>query len=721
MELKTRKTDVMYLAKKWQSAIYIITGITIILFLFSDVLETKDFLYFNDFVVPISESSLDAYLSNLNSISLSGNLRYNFFNEVIPLLFLKLLAIFVPYTDAVKLFFMSFLIIPFIISYNFLKKVSGDGLLSFSLGLFSVLNLWFYDRLYQGHIFYYLFFFVFAVPYIYFLFFSDNQNKYLILGILFSLSFLSYYHYAIILVYITIIKAILDIAFEKNRLFKLIISYSLIGLTSLFLLLPFILFEISTYYQVSSFSSATNDASLAYFAAQSTVFSVFGLLRMGMGSFLLVRNNLPIYIIIFVTIIGVTLYLSCIKNKKNINNIKLMIVVLILSFLSFGYWINQDLLKIVYEYVPMMAIYRDMNKFVGIEIILLCFLLASNIYNVKKSRIYIISALIIAISIIPYSSGFSYFSTLNNDLLYEENDPGLYNIVTFPSYPMIFKTENNKFFHQYLPQANSFSMKETIYLPYPYQGGFKSEAALHLFEDIYTNKLSKESLKSRLNNLSVKYIYYYKNFDFKTNDNNYDIWYKKIDPVSLIYNKYYENEEIIIYKNDDYKPLIYSTGAYFRRLNPTKYNIYIENLKESKELFFLGSFSKEWKLYLISHPNNSWCKPLIFHDSVQTTECEHTQQFVTADELFNLWKEPLFNDTHKIINEYANGWTIDPDYIKKNYPKESYTENPDGSINIEMILFFKSQSDFNNGFIISGLTSIAIIIYFVRNRKRNKK
>jgi len=74
--------------------------------------------------------------------------------------------------------------------------------------------------------------------------------------------------------------------------------------------------------------------------------------------------------------------------------------------------------------------------------------------------------------------------------------------------------------------------------------------------------------------------------------------------------------------------------------------------------------------------------------------------------------------------EYVNGWTIDSKYIKQNFPKEYYKENFDGSIDIELVLYFKPQKYFYLGLGISGIILLSCIGYlgwcFARSRKRKE-
>ena len=74
-----------------------------------------------------------------------------------------------------------------------------------------------------------------------------------------------------------------------------------------------------------------------------------------------------------------------------------------------------------------------------------------------------------------------------------------------------------------------------------------------------------------------------------------------------------------------------------------------------------------------------------------------------------------------MILDYANGWAIDFQYIKDNYSPEYYTTNPDGSINIELVLYFKPQSYFYIGLIISGTILILCIFYIIYHSIKSRE
>jgi hypothetical protein len=176
----------------------------------------------------------------------------------------------------------------------------------------------------------------------------------------------------------------------------------------------------------------------------------------------------------------------------------------------------------------------------------------------------------------------------------------------------------------------------------------------------------------------------------------------------------------IYYTKQTSLPTVYSKNIKFQKIYSTKYNLYIKEISKPQQLSFLESYHNDWKLYLKKNPSSSWCKPLGIYNITKTTECEHTQKFFEGEELSYLYKKPIFDNTHEMVLDYANSWTIDPQYIKDNYSKDYYTENQDGSINIEMVMYFKPQSYFYLGIIISATTLFICIIYLIISGIKNR-
>jgi hypothetical protein len=193
-----------------------------------------------------------------------------------------------------------------------------------------------------------------------------------------------------------------------------------------------------------------------------------------------------------------------------------------------------------------------------------------------------------------------------------------------------------------------------------------------------------------------------------------------------LWQKIFENKDFALYKiGDEFfdgKIQASSSGLSFEEINPVTYKVYIQGLHSPSQLSFLEAFNPGWKVYLEPNPTSQWCETSAHFESTGVTECQGQQQLSGVGDLSYLYKKPIFDNTHQLIDGYANGWTIDPNYIKQNFDTSYYKENPDGSIDVELTLYFKPQSYYDIGFIVSGTTLLACLGYvgwdFARRRKK---
>jgi hypothetical protein len=238
----------------------------------------------------------------------------------------------------------------------------------------------------------------------------------------------------------------------------------------------------------------------------------------------------------------------------------------------------------------------------------------------------------------------------------------------------------------------------------------KNLAGLHSFEDI----------EGIVNKFNIRYVVFRKDLSSSG--------YVNADELSLLHNELIKKTKLIV--SNEYldifdfgaeEPQINGENLYYEEINPIKYKIYVKNITSTQELSFLESLNDGWKLYIDQNPTNSWCEQSQGYDN-DVVECQPKQKFFEGEELTYLYKKPIFDNTHSLIDGYANGWIIDPNYIKQNFDPSYYKENPDGSIDIELTLYFKPQSYFDLGLIISGATLLACLGYlgwdFTRRRKK---
>jgi len=182
---------------------------------------------------------------------------------------------------------------------------------------------------------------------------------------------------------------------------------------------------------------------------------------------------------------------------------------------------------------------------------------------------------------------------------------------------------------------------------------------------------------------------------------------KEISKLSYLKKVDLGTEELLVFENKDFRPHLYITSEEetiykyvdyqkidYQFINPTKYNIKLKNLSELVYLNFSESYHPDWKIKVGKF---NWFKVL------------------TDKNYF------LLDEFHFENNALFNSFVIDPDYIKSHYSNSSYKENPDGSIDVELTLFFRPQSYLYFGLIISITTLVACLGYLIYLKIRDIK
>jgi hypothetical protein len=178
-----------------------------------------------------------------------------------------------------------------------------------------------------------------------------------------------------------------------------------------------------------------------------------------------------------------------------------------------------------------------------------------------------------------------------------------------------------------------------------------------------------------------------------------------------------DNGNYELYTTKNRNILLESPNLTFQKINAVEYKLYLKNIRNTQELKFNDTFNADWKLYLQKNPNLSFCETGDIFKFNDTAQCKSKFSFFNFSELSNLWNNSIFDKSHTVLNDFSNQWIIDPGYIKKFYNSDYYTINKDGSINIELVLYFKQQLYFYYGLIITfsvvvlSTTYLIIILY----------
>jgi hypothetical protein len=434
-----------------------------------------------------------------------------------------------------------------------------------------------------------------------------------------------------------------------------------------------------------------------------------------------------------------------IKKSKNKNGYYFLFVYLIfLLFFKadaepFGFVFSWLMAKI-----PLFSIFRNPQQKISLLLLLCQSVIILFLFDYldekrfKKLKILLITLLFVY----SVAMGFYYFTgdfIPKNDIVtsipeeykivatYINNDNSIKRIMPLPYNESTwlnttFNYEGYNLFSYLLPEKQIYNRNNGAFSQY------NSLFMTKIGDDIQNHK---KNLYIDMQSLNIDTIIYEGFVDeadrFKVNEDQQ----KNINYLNNQKNLYLDKDfgEIKIYRlNKSFiKSYINSNNLSFQKINPIKYKLYIKDIKNNQDLSFLESFDNNWHLYLNQNPKYSWCQKLQLYNNNgnSVVECQSNQRFFEGEELSYLYKKSIFDDTHKLVNDYANQWAIDPEYIKNNFDKSYYKENPDGSIDIELTLYFKPQSYFYVGLIISGTTLVGCLGYLgwdlVRRRKRRKE
>ncbi len=409
-----------------------------------------------------------------------------------------------------------------------------------------------------------------------------------------------------------------------------------------------------------------------------------------------------IFIFLNMSLFWILFFKITIQNK--LNRLSISLLVLLLFLILFSVWWREPL-WIVYSYlynnISFFSFFRTFSNVLLFAFYIFLIFILVNIKQINYKYLWFISMTFILYFIIS---------------------------VNYYSYNKTVKLPDDYFIVKNIIDQNS-SWKNVMLLPcstYDYYSWDTWKQDKYFLESYLNNNwiifyrptLSNyEPIKSLFDKVCS---YNFKNSDFKNYNIGYILLRKDLKYIEKNYYEYFDESKLKwiqqIYNWEYlslYKLNFTNYNTEFIYITPIKYKINI-NFKYETEIKNLTNFHPEWKIYL---KNQEW--------------------------LFN---KPLFENSHHLVYDYANWWTISKDeiikYVNENYSKELqkewypktlkngkidykyYTLNSDGSIDVELTLYFKPQSYFYLWLIISGSTFIVLIWYlwydFIRSRRKKE-
>lgn len=627
-------------------------------------------------------------------------------------------------------------------TYYIIKKISGNAMFGYFSGLFIIMNNFILEQLifWPGHYFYNVISLIilFYISYNIYMFGLTWRtciylilNSILIIHPFFLVMYISYLFLFFIFYFFFIRKNIFSFLFVI-----------ILGTLSIhfYWLIPFIsnLFNqsVQNIYNGNQSPILYGYMSMANYVNLFNYFNYIGTLALKLH-----QGTLQ-YFFYFGLLCSIAFVLIKSKTKGNTNIYIIFLASIYLIFFTLALGPNSKLTGNLWMWafnnVPGFGFFRSFTRFLIISLISVIFLFAVFIKQwilriEYKNFIFLCGIILLIYTNLIFLTG-DLAGTIgkaeipqeyvNINEKYFSNDSNKFSIISYPNTPYESYTWSVNKNIQVFPQIIYFNLY-FFSKPIAYNGfAFFLDQKNNLFKKVFAFNYNFEyynEFDQDLSSLNIRYVIVHKDlFDVLNID-------KKVE-----YEKYYEyfknNQKYILKEDNEYyalfeiknfQPLLRGNSIFFKSINPTKYKLYIKNMTSVQDISFMRSFHNEWKLYLKPMPTNSWCQELEDYKNTNIIECQHTKNFFESEELSYLYQKPIFDNTHKIVYEYANGWTIDPKYIKKNFSKEYYKENPDGSIDIELILYFKPQSYFYLGLIISSLTLLICSVYLIYHwRKR---
>ena len=412
---------------------------------------------------------------------------------------------------------------------------------------------------------------------------------------------------------------------------------------------------------------------------------------------------------------GVLIYFSFFKKRKSLIFLYYWLYVFFLLAFSIG---PRGTLGSIYRYfLDNFSTFSFFRSYQNIFIILIIFVFYLCLLLAKQERKF--SYFLQGLSILCFISFFLFqninFTSRSSNIPTEyfdvkkivDDDKSINRVLLLPysvyDYYRWDNPKNDKYFLQtFFNKSGLVFYRPTIDNTLLYNFYNKINSGLDYENDLY--------------NLGVKYILLRK--DLTKSDIGYYTPLKQPIPGKLLLS----TNNIELYSLDAYKPIITGNNVLFSRENPILYKIMVKNLHGKDGIHFLESFHYGWNLYINKFDSDQNCGEYILFPEERTTECLLKKGTTIKDRL-----DTKILDAEHIVSPdgYTNTWIVDSDEIKQGFNRSYYKENSDGSIDMELTLYFKPQSYLYLGLIISGTTLLGCLEYLgvdlIKRKKKNKE
>lgn len=164
-------------------------------------------------------------------------------------------------------------------------------------------------------------------------------------------------------------------------------------------------------------------------------------------------------------------------------------------------------------------------------------------------------------------------------------------------------------------------------------------------------------------------------------------------------------------------------GSSFTEESPVDYSLVVHGLRGSFDLRFLQSENVGWKLF--PQPWRAVTCPAVASYQVAPgvtgteAECSGGRALEVGRGLGLQATAPTADSSHRLVDDFANSWILDPVVLRRTLPAGSYTNNPDGSMDLRLQLYYQPQSYFYDGLVMLALIVLAAVIVLLLDLSRS--
>lgn len=170
-----------------------------------------------------------------------------------------------------------------------------------------------------------------------------------------------------------------------------------------------------------------------------------------------------------------------------------------------------------------------------------------------------------------------------------------------------------------------------------------------------------------------------------------------------------DDNNFVVFKNKTISPVLFAKNSQVSQKSPVEYQVLIKGLTEATDLTFLEGFDKGWATAFVPIKTDFDCDIFVEFSVQGVKVCKNensSTSFLTT--LRHSFSHDFLSGSHIRFDEYANRWRLDPEALKTQLPESDWQSNPDGGIDVLVVVYFKPQGYYYASWVVAILSALGI-------------